>query len=187
MLSANFKKLMNTVLEASESSLWENAVDEWDIFDCEEDPKAETFCVCGQFGLRYLFTIRNRYNGMFIYPIGSTCIKKFGRDDLCDQTDVAEGMFKLLHAVEENRFLTLSTDFFSRKLLYALYDEGAFEPNRFNNYNAEEDLEFLLSMFNKKDKNSITQNQQRKIRAIIAYSIRPFLRQRLSDKIKRKH
>ena len=36
-----------------------------------------------------------------------------------------ESQFKLLHAVEEVKFLSLSVELFSRKLLLWLYEEGA--------------------------------------------------------------
>lgn len=38
---------------------------------------------------------------------------------------VMESQFKLLHAVEEGKFLSLSVELFSRKLLLWLYEEGA--------------------------------------------------------------
>lgn len=41
----------------------------------------------------------------------------------------------------------------------------------------------ILKMFNKRDKSSITLGQQKKIRAIIVASIRPYLRNQLARKI----
>lgn len=100
-----------------------------------------------------------------------------------DEVSIHEQSFKLLHAVEENRYLSLSTEFFSRKLLLWSYNEGAFSDNEYNNFNGENDYEFLLKMFNKRDKDSITDKQDKKIKAILLNSIKPFLKEMLDNRI----
>ena len=100
-----------------------------------------------------------------------------------EAVSVTEGMFKLLHAIRNNEFIVLSTEFFSRKLLKKLYDEGAFVSNQYNRFDSYNDYQFMLDMFNKRDKSNITQAQQRKIRGIIAFSIRPFLEDKLTNRI----
>ena len=96
---------------------------------------------------------------------------------------VREKMFKLYHAVENNQFISLSPEFFSRKILKKLYEDGAFDCE-YNGYDGYDDYEFILKMFNKRDKFSITINQEKKIRAIIVASIRPYLHDQLAGKIK---
>ena len=96
--------------------------------------------------------------------------------------DVKEQLFKLLHAVEDNQYLQLSSEFFSRKLLRYLLDIGAFEPNQWNNYNPENDYRFMLDMFNKRTR---TDKQNKKATAIILGSIKPFLQTELAGKIKK--
>lgn len=172
-----------TVIHCSESDNWQEAVVEWDIDDCEEDPSCSSECVCGKENIKYLYTIRNRYTGKILYPIGSSCINKFDRGDLREVTSLIESQFKLLHAVEEGRYLSLSAELFSRKLLRWLYDEGAFNT-AYNGYDGEEDYEFMLKMFNKRDKASISINQDKKIKAILLNSIKPFLQERLSEKVR---
>lgn len=178
------KNLINRVIDLSESDNWEIAVNEWEIIDCEEDESQSESCVCGKEHLYYLFTIRNRLNENTLFPIGSSCINKFGRDDLDEEASLREQMFKLYHAVDRNQFISLSPDFFSRKLLKKLYEEGAFD-NDFNGYDGYDDYQFTLKMFNKRDKSTITSRQQGKIRAIIVASIRPFLQEQLDRKILR--
>lgn len=90
-----------------------------------------------------------------------------------EETTLIESQFKLLHAVEERRDLSLSSELFSRKLLRWLYEQGAFDT-AYNRYDGEEDYEFMLTMFNKRNKDSITPKQHRKIRAVLLNSIRPF-------------
>lgn len=179
------QNLIVRVINASEADTWENAVQEWEIVDCEEDEDLSESCVCGKEELRYLFTIRNVYNGNLLFPIGSSCIKKFGRSDLKEDAQVREGMFKLLHAVENNDFIELSTDLFTRKVIRALYEDGAFD-SQYNNFDGEGDYDFFLKMFNKRDKSSITLKQHKKIRAIIVASIRPYLEDKLQDKVHRR-
>lgn len=181
--SVYLDNLINEVLALSESDIWELAVKEWKIADCEEDLSRSSDCICGKENLRYLFTIENELNGNYLYPIGSSCIRKFGREDLKSETKVQEDMFRLLHAVENNEFITLDSGYFTRKLIVALYEEGAFEDNVYNNYDGMNDCQFLLDMFNKRDKTNISSAQKRKIRALIGYTILPFLKQKLDNKI----
>lgn len=181
--STYFNNLIATVINASESNEWQDAVDEWEIYDCEEDEDCCSTCICGKENIRYLYTIKNIYNGKMLFPIGSSCINKFGRRDLRDETILIEEQFRLLHAVESNRYLSLSTEFFSRKLLRWLYEEGAFDTS-YNQFDGTEDYEFMLKMFNKRDKDAITTKQDRKIKAIIMNSIKPFLQERLEEKIR---
>jgi hypothetical protein len=184
--SIYYRNLIERVIDKSEALNWENAALEWDVFDCEEDETLQSSCICGKEKLRYLFTIRNTRNGNLLYPIGSSCIRKFDRDDLDEDASIKEQLFKLLHAIEKNEFITLSSDLFSRKLLFYFYEENVFRPNSYNRYNPEVDYEFMLQMFNKRNKDSISTLQQRKISAIIMDSIRPYLRAVLRDKIKRR-
>lgn len=78
-----------------------------------------------------------------------------------EATSLIESQFKLLHAVESGRYLPLSAELFSRKLLRWLYEEGAFDTE-YNHYDGERDYEFMLKMFNKRDKDLIIFNQDKK-------------------------
>lgn len=183
MVNIYRENLIKRVLDASESQYWDSAVLEWEIVGCEEDDALSSSCICGKEDLRYLFTIQNKKNRNILYPIGSSCIQKFERDDLNELATIREKLFKLFHAITEFSFITLSPEFFSRKLLKYLLDDGAFDANEFNNYNPNIDYEFMLKMFNKRDKDSITAKQQKKISAIIMNSIRPYLVKQLLEKI----
>lgn len=184
MKSSYYERLIKTIINLSESKIWERAVLEWEVYDCEEDPYLCSTCVCGKENLRYLFTIRNRYNGNFLDPIGSSCINRFDRSDMDDKVSITEGLFELLHAIEAKKYINLSTEFFSRRLLTYLYDSDAFSPSQYNDFNPRSDYDFLLKMFNKRDKDSISPRQQAKIRAIIVNSLKPFLEELLKNKIK---
>lgn len=175
------ENLIITVINNSESDNWEDAVKEWNIVDVEEDLDCAGQCTCGKEGLRYLFTIKNRINNNIIYPIGSSCISKFGVDKLKDEAKVKEDLFKLLHSVENNEYITISSDLFSRKLLEHLYNIGAFVPNYYNDFEPYNDYKFLLDMFNKRKR---SEKQEKKSSAIIINSIIPFLRDLLENRIK---
>lgn len=182
-MSEYYNELKKVVIASSESDIWELAVKEWGIWDCEENLLGSTSCLCGKENLRYLFTIKNKKNGKFLYPIGSTCIQRFGRTELMVETKVYKDMFKLFHAVEDDEFIRLDSGYFTRKLIVELYEEGAFSNNYHNGYDGQKDCQFLMDMFNKRDKSTITQAQHAKIRAIIGYSIKPFLQRKLNEKI----
>jgi hypothetical protein len=180
-ISSNFRNLQHAVIRHSEADEWYSAVNEWIINDVEEDETLTESCVCGKEKLHYLFTIRNILNGNILYPIGSSCIRRFERDDLDEEVDLKVQLFELLHAIEQYEFIVLSSDFFSRKLLKYLYDLGAFIGSEYNNYDPFGDYQFMLDMFNKRMR---TQRQEKKATAIIMSSIRPFLRRMLRDKIR---
>ena len=107
---------------------------------------------------------------------------KFDRDDLDYEISVYEDMFRLIRAVENNEYIELSSKYFSRKLLGYLLDNDAFEPNEYNDFDGENDYSFMLEMFNKRNKDEIYGSRQRKINAIIANSILPFVRSRIKLK-----
>lgn len=159
-LSSYYIRLKNAVLKLSESSDWHSAVLEWQIIDVVEDDTLSESCVCGKENLRYLFTIQNTINRNILYPIGSSCIKKFERTDLYELASVKEQLFKLLHAIERNSFITLSSEFFSRKLLRYLYDNDAFNATSYNGFEPYNDYKFLLDMFNKRNR---SENQEKKL------------------------
>lgn len=178
--SSYYRRLIEAVLRYSDATEWSAAVLEWCIDDVEEDETQQESCICGKENLRYLFTIRNTINGNTLYPIGSSCIKKFERSDLDEEVAVKEQLFKLLHAIEGRNFLTLSSAFFSRKLLRYFYDIGAFKATPYNNFEPYDDYQFMLEMFNKRNRSD---RQEKKATAIILNSVNPFLQDMLKDKI----
>lgn len=93
------ENLTKIVLEKSSSDSWEKAVIEWKIVDCIEDDKCNGSCVCGQEHLHYLYKLHNATTGNYLYPIGSSCIKKFGDKYLADEASTLKDMFKLLQTL----------------------------------------------------------------------------------------
>lgn len=113
--------LQKAVIEASENRFWEEAVCEWEIMDCYIDENRKSVCICGQEGLKYCFTIQNRYNGNILYPIGSSCINQFGRNDLKQIVSVYEQMFNIRTKYYRREKIVLKD--LSRRLLQFLYEE----------------------------------------------------------------
>ncbi|MCI7220676.1 MAG: hypothetical protein MR497_03965 [Bacilli bacterium] len=181
-MPSSFENLKKAVLENSSSSTWEGAVQEWKIIDTDEDPEASETCVCGKENIRYLHTIQNDVTEKILSPIGSSCINKFNRTDLNEKVSIREKMFRLYHSVGNHEFLSLSTDLFSRKLLCFLYDEGAFDSND-PRYPAKDSYEFVLHIFNKRNKDEITAAQHKKITAILLNNIKPFVERSFADKV----
>lgn len=180
LMSEYYDNLIKRVIDLSESNSWSGAVNEWEIIDMEDDITQTESCVCGHENLRYLFTIRNALNGNILYPIGSTCIEKFQRNDLNEEIAVRRKLFKLYNGIRNRERIELNSEWFSRKTLDFLYDQEAFQPNKYNDYDGSNDYQFLLKMFNQR--RLPTPSQKRKINAIIAFSIKPYLEKTIKIK-----
>ena len=61
--------LIKKVIDYSKSNYWNEAVEEWEIVDMEDDLDQTKSCICGKESLRFLYTIKNRYTGITLYPI----------------------------------------------------------------------------------------------------------------------
>ena len=46
--STYVRNLIMTVINNSESDNWQEAVTEWEIYDCEEDASGSEECICGK-------------------------------------------------------------------------------------------------------------------------------------------
>lgn len=57
--STYVRNLIMTVINNSESDNWQEAVTEWEIYDCEEDDNCSEECICGKENIKYLYAIRN--------------------------------------------------------------------------------------------------------------------------------
>lgn len=174
------EELRRAVIEASVADEWEAARREWEVSDCEVDEgeDLEEQCLCGQEGLRYLYTIRNTLNGRDLYPIGSSCIFKFGRKEMDKDAKTLRELFALVkEAAKAGRENTvgIKSGCFSKALLAYLWAEGVFKPNRYNHNNGDNDYIFLLDMFNKR--NPMTPAQGRKATAVIRGQVYPYLRE----------
>ena len=55
-----YNNLIKRIIDLSESNVWEIAVTEWQIIDCEVDDSQTESCVCGKEHLRYLYTIKTK-------------------------------------------------------------------------------------------------------------------------------
>lgn len=158
------KKMIETIIKNSIADRFEEAALEWDVTKCTT---GDGECICGQKHLQYLFTIRNRKNGIELYPVGSECIKKFNNEHAIE---TAMRMQELLAIAEKLKALQSKTkkqvpdgigfQVFSRKLLKFMYLNGAFPANRFNRYNGYNDYEFALGTFNGRYRNDAQRKKE---------------------------
>ena len=171
-------KLTYEIMAKSESRKWEQAIKEWTVVGCYEDRYKKKICVCGKGHLQYVFMLVNKYNDLIIYPIGKDCIKKLGRQDLTQEAEFFIERKKLENFAKEN-YLTLANCGLSKKMLIQLYKEGVFKPNKHNNYKPDVDCRFLIKMIDKKDKSNISENEQKKIKALML-QIKEYLKKTMS-------
>ena len=107
MISRYSENLFKKIISLSNNDNWQEAVLEWEVVEVEEDDNGQAECICGKENIRYMFTIRNVINGNILFPIGSSCIRKFNRDDLNQLASIKEKLFKLYHAIERNELVFL--------------------------------------------------------------------------------
>lgn len=173
MVIDSLEVLQRAVIDSSSSTAWAAAVTEWEVVDLEEDPAGEGVCVCGQTNLVKLFTISNRINGSQLYPIGSVCVNKFGLADLDRQIDLFSSLHALRKAIMGGETIALTSDYFSRAMLEHFYFTGVFTADQWNGGDGENDYTFLTKMFNKRNKDSITGPQLRKIYMLLQRKVMP--------------
>lgn len=173
MTSHNFQTLRGSVIAESRANTWAAAVEEWEVSGLEEDPTATGMCVCGNTGLRYLYTIRNFTTGRELSPIGSVCVEYFEVVELTESVSALRRLFDLRAAFVDRRTVTLTTEYFSRALLADLWEHGAFPDNDYNRGNGERDYQFLLDWFNSRSEPNTKERQ--KIWVLINKTIKPFV------------
>lgn len=174
-ITANFQVLRSAVIAASDADKWKKALLEWDVTSLEEHPSSDGVCVCGQTGLLWMYTITNEVNGAELYPIGSSCVNHFGRTDLNRRVDVLHKLALVQATANAGKRVEMTTEYFSRAALKFLFEEGAFTPDSYNGHDGENDLEFLLKMFGKRDKSTINSKQSYKLRKLVENKIIPFV------------
>jgi hypothetical protein len=177
MASHNFQSLRSAVIAGSRAGAWAAAVEEWEVAGLEEDPTSTGICVCGNTGLRYLYTIRNPNSGYELAPIGSVCVEYFEVPELTEGVSALRRLFDLRAAYVNQRPVVLTTEYFSRALLADLWENGAFPDNNFNRNNGENDYQFLLDWFNSHSEPSA--KEKRKIWVLVNRTIPQFV---LTDK-----
>ena len=88
--------LIGIVIEFSVADDWEGARREWEVVGCEIDETHSATCICGKEGLRYVYTIVNTETGESLFPIGSSCIKKFEQNDMDEELAGWQQAIKLM-------------------------------------------------------------------------------------------
>ena len=182
MDNKHYNNLINTVIDKSESSNWENAVLEWKIRDKQIDFNQTTPCICGKENLKYLFTIQNQKNNNILKYIGSTCIKKFKREELDKITTTYTKLCVLYYAIKNNEYIEFNANFFSKQLIEYFEEQNIIKPSRYNNYEPKKDYDFMKKMFFKRKEP--TEPEQKKIKAIMVNSIKPYLIEQVKEKTK---
>lgn len=175
-MAVNSFETLKRVIEASSiAGDFYHAVQEWNVTSVDEHPSSEGECVCGQQHLLYMYTIQNQHTGQPLEYIGSQCVRHFQRGDLNLQVTVFRGLFDLRKKILAGDHISLTSECFSRGILGWLYEEGAFRANRFNSYDGGKDYQFLLDMFNKHNKDEISQGQQNKINGLLRFTVKKFV------------
>lgn len=167
MQSSGQGSLVAAVLSNSVSDVWDTAVLEWAVNGVEDHGAPEGACVCGNVGLRYLYTIRNAQTGRVLYPIGSECIQLFGNEEMDNTTESLRRLLMLgalAQAPWHDRTFAEAKErgILSRKFIEWLYEHDFFEANRFNGGHPGKDFHFYLNMFNAYSRSGLSVKQEKK-------------------------
>ena len=173
----NNYELSEIVINNSVSKNWKDAINEWYISNMNYVDDDET-CICGKEGIKYCYEIKNIKNGNILYPIGSSCIKKFEREDLVLESEAYKVMYKIYKYYNSKGYKNYSMhaknssneNIFNRKIIEYFYDKEVFKSNKFSE---EETYSFLIDMFNKKS--DLSEKQRKKVFANIKYNIIPYV------------
>lgn len=168
--------LHEMVIALSEADTWYEAAAEWSVVNRVDMDQPTYTCLCNQQGLRYIHTIRNMENGAQIEPVGSECIHKFGdAADLQTELDVFALLSRTRSELLRGGEIHMDTEFFSRKALAYMYEDGAFPPSRYNGGDPHSDYEYMLMIFNKRDPSLLSDPQFRKYDALMDQAVVPYL------------
>lgn len=84
-----FEILKSKVLPLSRNKVdWMDAKEEWDVIREDEYDEVNAVCTCTKTGLRFLYTIENRYTSHTL-EVGSVCVNQFKCPLMERQLDVA--------------------------------------------------------------------------------------------------
>lgn len=170
-------RLAQAIVSRSEAGDWEVAVMEWEVVGEQVDYERTMSCVCGQERLKRLFTIRNRANGNVIFPIGSTCILRFGRDDLGREVRIRIQLDRLVEGavrLGKGGHVGLKSGLFSRALIEHLWERGAFSSDHRTAFGGHDDYLLLLAAFNRRGE--MTDGEAGEVARVIEEDLYPWLR-----------
>ena len=118
---------------------WKN---EWEFVGCYAN---QAQCICGKEGLETVFIIRNKLNKTVLSPIGSICIKNFGKaigtPSIID--NLKNGLIAYLNrnTIFFKRNIAVTTEFFTKENIQTFLDF---------NLITEDDLKLCLRALNKR-------------------------------------
>lgn len=142
---SNIKRLIDVVINKSQSKDWDIAVKEW---YCKSNFKNNGVCECGH-SIIENYIIKNKVNDNELI-VGSTCVKKFNNLEMDQYVDEVERKYKdvlklqRLKAKEELKYNKLKQDQIDSKIpmsvrkqyLQKRYDIGIINKFEFDFYNS---------------------------------------------------
>lgn len=180
-----FENLKKVVVEKSKSDNFGEAVKEWDVVGCIIDQSITSTCICGHYGIKYLYRIKNRFNGNELFPIGKKCIEKFENKDMDKDAEYMIKELDLYKALLEQR--NYSIESLSGKLTKDLakyfYNKGVYVGANRSSLNGYNGYKCLLKVLRNKNTKDILESDLNRFYVIVKYSILPYLNNKYNGKI----
>ena len=152
-------KLIERIIEQSNSSNWHNAKLEWkivDIYKLEKDEDNKT-CLCWHYPIRNICILKNKENGNKVV-VWQVCAKKFNN---LDENININSFFSSILRVRENLYKSVH-----KKVIEYYYEKWIL---------TEKDKDFYLNIIKKK-KNSLSNKQLKRKKNINWRIIKEFIR-----------
>lgn len=171
------KKLMESVISNSIADRWENARHEWEVVDYRQDASGKGACICGRNDCIHLYKIQNVYNAKTLAFVGENCISKFDSESLNNSVNHVKRLRIMSKEWKADGYIKLKR--FSPEDIDLFAKDNVIPANKYNNFNAENDIEFLKEFISKyrhkETREKLSQAQLKKAKTLMSLYIKPYL------------
>lgn len=127
--SAGVSELIQRALALSRARVWREASAEWAIIGASDREYPDGTCECGHPNIRYEYVVGNGVTGAVIDPVGSSCVQRFGNQEMRNYIREYEEMAKLRTRARTSATGLTGKDF-STRTLACLLDRGVITRNQ---------------------------------------------------------
>ena len=158
--------LEKTIVENSEATSYENAVNEWEIeSSCrlKTDDKQEP---------KFLYKICNRKTGSLLFPVEARTIRSFNIESLTELITLFETLYEIQEKKNQGKNIKY-TDLNRLTLTYLHKEANIFPPNKYNKEDGANDYMFIYQLL--VSEKEPTPAQERKFNVLAQNSIKPYI------------
>lgn len=180
-----FENFNKVIVEKSESDNYSEAIKEWEVIGCVIDSSISSKCLCGHSGIKYLYRIRNIFNGNELFPIGIKCIEKFGNKDMDKEASYMIKELELYKVLLEQRNYSIESlsGILTKDLAKHFYNKEVYVGANCSSLNGHRGYALLLKVLSSRDTKDISESDLNRFYVIVKHSILPYLSNKYNNKI----